>query len=158
MTVSTARNWLGIFFLGTTACLGAYILLFQQTKLLPIATKDATSSFQIIIPTLVAQLTLAFKWIADPPSNRDEELTLPMWAVAGPPAAVVLIMLCTIILIAVDGGNSLEGGALFKNAVTFCVTLLSATTIIIMARVFARPGRTDRRRRNNASTSRHAKE
>jgi hypothetical protein len=77
MTLVAARNWLAVFFLGTTASLGAYILLFQQTRLLPIAAKDATSSFQIIIPTLVGQLTLAFKWIADPPLDDDGELTLP---------------------------------------------------------------------------------
>ena len=105
------------------------------------------SSFQIIIPTLVAQLTLAFKWISDPPVADDEELTLPVWAVAGPPAAVLLIMLGTIVLIGVDGGNSLDGGAIFKNAVTFCVTLLSATTVFVMGRVFARPGGNNRRRR-----------
>jgi hypothetical protein len=140
MTLTAARNWLGLFFLGTTAGLGAYILLFQETKALPISAKDATSSFQIIIPTLVAQLTLAFKWIADPPAVTDEEFTLPMWAVAGPPAAVLLIMVCTIFLIGIDGGNSLNGGAIFKNAVTFCVTLLSATTVFVMARVFSRPG------------------
>lgn len=147
MKVATARNWLGVFFLGTTACLGAYILLFQQTKQLPISARDATSAFQIIIPTLVAQLTIAFKWISDPPSNPDEQLVLPMWAVAGPPGAVLLIMVVTIVLIAVDGGNSLEGGTIFKNAVTFCVTLLSATTIIIMSRVFSREGSGNRRGR-----------
>ena len=80
MTITAARNWLGLFFLGTTAALGAYILLFQETRALPIAAKDATSSFQIIIPTLVAQLTLAFKWIADPPASNDEQLTFPLWA------------------------------------------------------------------------------
>jgi hypothetical protein len=151
MTLTAARNWLAVFFLGTTASLGAYILLFQQTRFLPIAAKDATSSFQIIIPTLVAQLTLAFKWIADPPHDTDTEQTLPIWAVSGPPVAVLLIMIVTIVLIGLDGGNSLDGGAIFKNAVTFCVTLLSATTVFVMARVFARPGGSRRPQKGRAT-------
>jgi hypothetical protein len=153
MTLTSARNWLGIFFLGTTACLGAYILLFQETRALPISAKDATSSFQIIIPTFVGQLTLAFKWISDPPASRDEEITFPLWAVIGPPAAILLIMLSTIILIGIDGGNSLNGGAIFRNAVTFCVTLLSATTFFVMARVFSRPGARARAARPSSTLS-----
>jgi hypothetical protein len=137
MSLTSVRNWLGVFFLGTTAALGAYIIIFQETRALPIASRDATSAFQIIIPTLVAQLTLAFRWIANPPTNMDDSIELPKWAVVGPPAAVLLIMVVTVILIVVDAGNSLQGGTIFKNAVTFCVTLLGSTTVFLMTRVFS---------------------
>ncbi len=59
MTTTEVRNWLGIFFLGMTSALGAYIILFQETRALPIFSKDASSAFQIIIPTFIAQLTIA---------------------------------------------------------------------------------------------------
>jgi hypothetical protein len=145
MSLTSIRNWLGMFFLGATTALGAYIILFQETKALPISAKDALSAFQIIIPTLVGQLTLAFRWLSNPPRNAEESIDLPRWAVIGPPSAVLLIMVATIVLIDWDGGNSLDGGAMFKNAVTFCVTLLSSTTVFVMARVFAHIGRVNGR-------------
>jgi hypothetical protein len=136
MTITAVRNWLGAFFLGTTAALGAYIILFQETRALPVDTKDATSAFQIIIPTLIAQLTIAFRWISDPPPDSDAPIAIPRWAVTGPPIAVGLILVCTLTLLIVDGGRSLNGGSIFKNSVTFCVSLLSASTAFIVSRVF----------------------
>jgi hypothetical protein len=138
MTIVAVRNWLGAFFLGTTAALGAYIILFQETKALPISSKDATSAFQIIIPTFIAQLTIAFRWIANPPANsEDDKIILPRWAVIGPPIAVIAILIATITLLISDSGESLDSGAIFKNAVTFCVSLLSASTAFIISRVFS---------------------
>jgi len=132
------RNWLGIFFLGTTAVLGTYIILFQQTSLLPISSEDATSSFKIIIPTFIAQLTIVFKWIANPPKNSMAEIRMPKWAVMGPPIIVVGILIVTLAYIIVDQGRS-NGGEIFKNVVTFCVSLLSATSIFIVTAVFSLP-------------------
>jgi hypothetical protein len=136
MSIGEVRNWLGAFFLGTTAALGAYIILFQGTRALPIPSKDATSAFQIIIPTFIAQLTIAFRWIANPPSGPEVDMTLPRWAVMGPPIAVGLILAATLVLLIGDGGRSLDGGSIFKNSVTFCVSLLSASTAFIVSRVF----------------------
>ncbi|HUE78881.1 MAG TPA: hypothetical protein VMN38_04550 [Sphingomicrobium sp.] len=136
MPVSKIRDILGIFYLGTTGVLGAYIILFQETMLLPIAAKDATSAFQIIIPTFVAQLTLIFRWIADPPTNHDAATSFPSWAILGPPFLVLLILGATIALLITDAGSQMAGGQIFKNSVTFCVSLLGATSVIIIARVF----------------------
>jgi hypothetical protein len=136
MTINQARNWLGIFFLGMTVALGAYIILFQETRALPVSGKDATSAFQIIIPTLVAQLTIAFRWIANPPQDKGKGISLPKWAVIGPPVSVGVVLIGTFALLIADGGASLDGGAILKNAVTFCVSILSATSVFIIARVF----------------------
>src|SRR5437773_1715276 len=119
MSSEQVRNWLGVFFLGTTAALGAYIILFQETAALPIASKDATSAFQIIIPTLVAQLAIIFRWIASPPPNPEAQIALPRWAVVGPPTTVSAILITTITLLVFDRGRSLNGGSIFKNSVTF---------------------------------------
>ena len=80
MSLNEIRNWLGPFFLGTTVVLGAYIILFGETVALPISSNDATSAFQIIIPTFIAQLTMAFRWIANPPTDGDTEIAMPRWA------------------------------------------------------------------------------
>jgi len=89
LTIGSVRNWLGSFFLGTTASLGAYIILFQETRLLPVSADDAMSAFQIIIPTLAGQLTIVFKWIANPANELEKSIALPRWAVVGPPTAVI---------------------------------------------------------------------
>jgi hypothetical protein len=136
MKISTIRNLLGIFFLGITAFIGAYIILFQETVALPVSKKDAMSAFQILIPTLAAQLTIVFRWIASPPKNLEESIAIPRWAVVGPPICVILILISTLVLLIFDSGNSIDGGAIFKNSVTFCVTILSSTTIYIVVRVF----------------------
>jgi hypothetical protein len=137
MTLDQVRNWLAAFFLGTTAALGAYIIIFQGTVVLPIPPKDAMSAFQIIIPTFIGQLTVAFRWIAAPPVAKKSEVgVLPKWAVVGPPAAVGAILVITVVVLILDRGRSLDGGAVFKNSVTFCVSLLSASTMFIVSRVF----------------------
>ena len=134
--VDKIRNWLGIYFLGTTAVLGAYILLFQQTRLLPISASDASSAFKIIIPTLIAQLTVAFRWISSPPRDGGTQVNIPRWAVIGPPITVDAILVFSVLFLIVDGGKS-DGGEIFKNVVTFCVSLLSASTVFIVSAVFA---------------------
>ncbi len=136
MSTTQVRNWLGIFFLGTTAILGAYIILFQGTRALPIPPKDATSAFQIVIPTLIAQLTIAFRWMGTAPPDAETEVSLPRWMVVGPPVSVIAILISTIALLVADAGRSLDSGTFFKNAVTFCVSLLAASTTFIVSRVF----------------------
>jgi hypothetical protein len=138
-SVDNARNWLGIYFLGTTAALGVYILLFAQTKLLPVSSADAASAFKIIIPMFVAQLTIAFKWIASPPTNVAAVTSIPRWAVIGPPIIVDAILIITITYLIIDQGSSADAGQTFINVVTFCVTLLSASTVFIVAVIFAAP-------------------
>lgn len=133
------RRWLGIYFLGTTAILGIYIILFKQTRMLPIPADDASSAFQIIIPTLVAQITVAYKWIASPPHQGAVQPSIPQWAVVTPPVLVNIILVATIVFLIIDGGNS-DGGGIFKNVVTFCVSILSASTIFVVSAVFGGQG------------------
>jgi hypothetical protein len=138
MSIKQVRDYLGIFFLGLTAILGAYILIFKGTRALPIPPKDAESAFQIVIPTFVAQVSVIFRWISAPPQHDPaESLTLPRWAVLGPPILVLMILFATISTLVMDQGQSLDGGAIFKSVVTFCVSLLGASTVFIVSRIFA---------------------
>jgi hypothetical protein len=137
------RNWLGIYFLGTTAVLGTYIILFQQTVLLPISSEDASSAFKIIIPTFIAQLTVVFKWIANPPKIDTSEIIMPRWAVMGPPIIVLFMLIISLTYIIIDQGRS-NGGEIFKNVVTFCVSLLSATSVFVISTVFGMPSQPPR--------------
>lgn len=140
MKIRSVRDILGIFYLGTTGFLGAYILLLNESILLPVSASDAMSAFQIIIPTFIVQLSILFKWMANPPQGPDTTTSLPSWAVIGPPVIVLLILAATIALIGWDQGEQLSGGAMLKNAVTFCVSLLGATSVIIVTEIFAKRG------------------
>src|SRR5438046_2050049 len=96
------RNWLGIYFLLITGCLGGYILLFSETQLLPMPRSEATAAFQIIVPVLIGQLAIIFRWYASPYLPAGEStVSVPPWVVKGPPALVVFLMLAAIIQMAV---------------------------------------------------------
>ena len=146
MSANTIRNLLGVFFLGTTTVRGAYIILCQDTAALPISKRDATSAFQIIIPSLIAQVTIVFRWISNPPANVPDKVAIPAWAVVLPPLLVIAILVGTVILIVTDKGEHHDAGATFKNIVTFCESLLTATSVFIVARVFGGEGYRSKRR------------
>jgi len=142
MKQTDIRNWLGIYFLTLTASVGAYILIFQETKLLPIAKSDGVSSFQIIVPVLVGQLTVIYRWIggARQLQENEQEIDIPTWAVKGPPLAVIGIMAASIASLVV-GNYSAGGGWMdsdsFKAALTFCVAILNATSVLLVMKLFS---------------------
>jgi hypothetical protein len=141
MRAFEVRNWLGIYFLVVTSVLGAYILLFGETRLLPITQQDSSDAFEIIIPVLVGQLIIIFRWYAGATDlNKNDVIALPRWVVIGPPLIVLGILVVTIGVLIVtnlgDGSNAVLSASRFKGIVTFCVTLLNATTIFIIIRYF----------------------
>jgi hypothetical protein len=143
MKANDVRNWLGIYFLSTTACFGAYILLFAETHLLPINKEDCDAAFQIMIPFFVGQLTIVFKWIAgDQRLNSGQTIKIPTWAVKGPPIAVAFIFAMAILSLVVTGrsetGTWLDGPR-FKAIVTFGVAILNASTVFIVMKLFGTP-------------------
>lgn len=143
MKASDIRNWLGIYFLLTTTLLGTYIILFGETKLLPISKKDSMDAFQIIIPVFVAQLTTVFTWFSAPSSStKDEVVSIPPWVVKAPPIIVIMIIVLSIISMVISAndetGSNWIDASTFKTIVTFCVTILNATSVLVVIRFFAR--------------------
>jgi hypothetical protein len=68
-----------------------------------------------------------------------ERIDLPAWLVKGPPFLVLALLLFTIVLMAYGnhpGAAVSVGPESFKGVVTFGVTVLNATTIMVMGRVF----------------------
>jgi hypothetical protein len=144
---------LGLFFLLTTGILGAYISLFGETVLLPIARNDAMSDFQIIIPVFAAHLTIIFKWFtSEAVDEEDAMVNLPKWVVIGPPGMVVFILLLTIGWLISSNSGEKPGGWIdassFKGILTFCVALLNCTTILKIIKYF------DVRKTNRSGTRR----
>lgn len=136
ITSREARNAIGTFYLGVSAVIGAYIIIFAETRALPISADDANGAFKIIIPTFLAQLTLIFKWFAGSSVDSQSELRLPRWVVYGPLFCVMIILVTTIVVIVVDGGDELKAGLIFQNAVTFAVSIVGATTVFISMTLF----------------------
>jgi hypothetical protein len=141
MRTSDIRNWLGLFFLITTGAFGTYVILFGETRLLPIERQAALDTFEIIVPALVGQLTLIFKWYSQDTLPEDDHLVnLPVWVVKGPPIMVASILSISIVWLILSSHGEKPGGwldaASFKGIVTFAVTLMNATTFFVLFRYF----------------------
>jgi hypothetical protein len=141
MKASDIRNWLGLYFLGSTAFFGAYILVFGGTYFLPLKVSDSNAAFQIMIPFFFGQLTIVFKWLAgDRRLNSQGKIDIPVWAVKGPPIAVAAILVVAILSLVITGrletGTWIDGTR-FEAVVTFAVALLNASTVFIVMKLFA---------------------
>ncbi len=142
MKAKDVRNWLGIYFLLVTGVFGAYLLLFRESPLLPISKAEAVDSFEILIPVLLAQVTMIFRWFSSEERPEDSVLSLPRWVVTAPPIMVVVILLISLLtLIFGNLGNGRRWAPspdAFKGIVTFCVSILNASTVFIVSMYFRR--------------------
>jgi uncharacterized membrane-anchored protein len=140
MSAKDVRNWLGIYFLVITGALGAYLLLFRETALLPISRTEAVDAFEIVIPVLLAEVTMIFRWFSGQQVNQETEIAIPRWVVVGPPIMVSSILVLAILTLIL--GNVGQGKAwaptpdAFKGIVTFCVSILNASTVFIVSKYF----------------------
>ena len=145
MKARELRNWIGIYFLLITAGLGGYVLLFAETQLLPLRRSDAVAALEIIIPVLMGQLTLIFRWYAtgQEAETANVSIPLPAWVVKGPPIIVLVLMSCAIIQMVLGNMAGSITWTLspenFKAVVTFCVSLVNGTTVFIVGRYFRDP-------------------
>ena len=140
MKLSQIRNWLGIYFLLITGILGGYILLFKETTMLPISHSEAINSFQIILPVLVGQLTIIFKWYGADRPEEDVIVNIPIWVIKAPPVMVSALLILSIAILIIGNLGAGETWAIspdsFKAIVTFCVTILNTTSVFIILRFF----------------------
>jgi len=140
MTIKQIRNWLGLYFLLITSVLGGYILMFKETSLLPISKSEGIDAFEIIIPVLVGQLTIIFKWFGIGQTEQDKIVDIPVWVVKGPPIIVAILLIGAVVNLVVGNSDGTHAKVIspdsFKAIVTFSVTLLNATTLFIIARFF----------------------
>jgi hypothetical protein len=141
MTSKDVRNWLGIYFLLVTGIFGAYLLLFRESPLLPISKAEATDAFEILVPLLLAQLTMIFRWFSGEESANETELSkVPRWVVVGPPimvSGILIVSLATLIIGNVGNGHRWTPGPdAFKGIVTLCVSILNASSVFIVSKYF----------------------
>lgn len=145
MTLQKARRWLGIYFLIVSFVVGGYLLLFAGSSLLPLTEEQSGSSFKIIIPVLVGQLALVFQWLAIANAqtvNDNEPSPIPAWAIVLPPVVTLLVFISGVIGLALSNSPTSflrVSPATFEGMVTFAVTILNATTVLLVGRLFPSP-------------------
>lgn len=142
MKIGTARKWIGIYFLLTTVFVGCFLLFFNSSSILPITQEEANSSFQIIIPVLVGQITVIFQWFSlttTQPGDIEKTSPIPGWLIKLPPLLVLfIIVLATVTLALANSPDSTLSVSpnTFKSAITFSVTLLNASTVFLVTKLF----------------------
>jgi hypothetical protein len=143
MTDVDIRNWPGKYFLGITLVIGGYILLFAETKALPGLSRDqAWKVFQIIVPVLVGQLTIIFRWFGNGQRAQPAEAKvtgIPEWVVKGPPLLTSGFLVLMVALMVVGNNRENPWGPAADSVsalVTFVVTVLNATTLFVVAGFF----------------------
>lgn len=138
MNSSQVRNWLGLYVLCLTVFLGGYSFLAPDF-LLPLESGDRTASFEIILPLLIAQISVVYRFFTDPDAGRRTGLQdIPGWIVKAPPLLVSFLLSIELILFAFAGiqRSKPPSPETFKGLVTFCVALLNATTVLVITRYF----------------------
>lgn len=145
MRTNDVRNWLGIYFLLVTGVLGAYLLLFRESPLLPISKADAVDAFEIIIPVLLAQVTMIFRWFSGEQVDEQVTFSIPRWVVTTPPimvTAILIVAVGTLVIGNLGGGKRWAPSPdAFKGIVTFCVSILNASSVFIISKYFKRAER-----------------
>lgn len=142
MTLRTARHWLGIYFLVVSVFVGGFLLVFSGTPILPLTSDEARSSFEIIVPVLVGQMALVFQWLSTASQNvieDDRPCPIPDWAIVLPPILAMLIFIVGVVTLALSNEPKASlkvSPSTFQGVVTFTVTILNASTIVLVGKLF----------------------
>jgi hypothetical protein len=83
-----------------------------------------------------------FQFFVLPGSNVDNEkvVDIPSFVIRWPPILVTFGFILTVALMAIGGKSSLSPDQeQFKKILTFFVSLLNATTVLVVARIFKKP-------------------
>jgi hypothetical protein len=142
MTVKATRRWLGIYFLVSVTIIGLYLLSGAKTVWLPLSRTEAVAIFSIVIPVFVGQIASIFQWmqVAAPDAFTDRsESPIPGWAIILPPSLALGIFFVGAIALVISNlpGCSLNVGPdAFRDIVTFSLSILNASTVLFVPRIF----------------------
>jgi hypothetical protein len=138
VTSGDIRNWLGIYVLVLVAFLGGYAFLAPD-YLLPLESGDRVAAFEIILPVLLAQVALVFRFYTDEQANtRAIPRMLPAWVVKLPLLLVTLLIGIELAMSGIAGVTRQKPPSpeAFKGLITFCVSLLNVSSIVILSKYF----------------------
>jgi hypothetical protein len=142
MTISEARKWLGVYFLLVTCITGAIILLLGGGTFIPLEEADVNHSFQILIPVLLGQVTVIFQWIArqGQDAGENDPCPIPAWAIRLPPISAAAIICLSVLTLVISNRPDMRsiryGPERFMSTLTFAVSILNASTVFLVSRLF----------------------
>jgi hypothetical protein len=139
MKAEQVRRWLGSYVTTFVAILAMYILLAGDTWLLPLEPSDKIAAFEIVIPFLLAQVTMVFSYYGTNSPPDVGSVNLPPFLVKGPLLLATACLVVTMIFMAIGGYSSAAGtpsAQTFNGVLTFFVAFLSASSVFIIRRVF----------------------
>jgi hypothetical protein len=138
MSASEVRAWLGTYVLVLTSLVGGYLYM-APAWMLPLEDSDRTASIQIIVPFLLAQLTVVFRYYADAAHEvNPRRIAIPTFFVKGPPILLSTLLVVEFTLMAVGGvtGKNVPDPGNFKGFLTFAVGLLNASSVFVITKYF----------------------
>lgn len=140
MSTEEVRSWIGKYFLFTLSAIGGYIYLFSETPLLPLNRAEALAAGETIIPVLLGQLAIIYRWyFSGDATDRVGELRVPAWLVKGPPLiSITLIVMSILSMVIANYSESYwaPDPESFRRIVVFVVSVLNVTTVIVITRYF----------------------
>jgi hypothetical protein len=89
------------------------------------------------------QVTIVFQWFANIEKNDPRPCPIPAWAIVTPPTIVLVVISAAVVVMI--AGNHFSGsgwglsGEKFNNVLTLVVSILNASTVFLVARLFPRP-------------------
>jgi hypothetical protein len=136
MSPSSIRTWIGLYLLVLTGAVAGVLLL--AGNLMPLEPGDITASFEIMIPFLLGQIAVTFRFYVNP-HPRPVRVAIPSWVVKGPPIIVSILLVGSFTLMIVGGlqqSRVVPSAEKFKALLTFCVALLNASTVYVITKYF----------------------
>lgn len=147
MSAPKARLWLTAFLSLATLVFGPFAIIVSSRPLhwWPMDPSDARAAFEPIIPVLMGQIALAYRWYARSGRlDQQSDVRLPSLVVAGPPLAFTALMVALILVMMyyrpTASGSTVIDAATFKYLVIFLVGFLNATTFAITMAYFESNG------------------
>lgn len=143
MKSSEIRSWLGLYVLIFTAVVGGYFFV-APSIMVPLEMPDKIASTEILLPFLLGQMAVVFRFYSSSSGHKDRRVNIPVWVVKAPPILVSIVLLSELVLMAIGGltrrADLIPYPESFKAFLTFCVAFLNASTVFVITRYFeARP-------------------
>lgn len=139
MAASAIRQWLGLYVLILTSAVGAYLLIAPPI-LLPLPAPDKVASTEIIVPFLIAQVAAVYRFYSSATTVAHEpRLPIPSPLVKAPLIIVSLVLIIEFAFMAAGGiaqATWTPSAESFKALLTFCVSILNASTVFVITRYF----------------------
>lgn len=142
MKKSVLGKWLFIYYFCISSVFGFFLIVFGKTLL---KIDDPAGVFSILVPTLISQVAIIMKWFVDKANEKDTKadyvVRIPTFMVKVPLIVVTFILLLGTVLKVIGfhlDADWTPSDQQYKWMVTFCMSLLNATSIYLVSVFFNR--------------------